>query len=493
MNTVLIVDDEKNTREGLRMALDDHFEVYIAADLSGAKSVLSSTPTDVLVTDLRLGGESGMDLIEYTQKQKKSPISIMMTAYGDVETAVEAMRRGAWHFVTKPLNLEEIEVLVRRAGKLALAQNKIADTTNSTQQDSNPPTNLSLPKQPKPLTPLNSILGKSSAISTLKNQIKQVAPTRATLLIEGESGTGKELVAQATHLLSPRAKQALVTVHCAALSDQLLESELFGHEKGAFTGATQQRKGRFELAHNGTLFLDEIGEISLSTQVKLLRALGERSIERVGSATSIEVDTRVIAATNKDLWQMVQEGTFREDLYYRLAVVRLETPPLRQRASDIPLLAQQFLQEFCLENNFEEKQLSEAVISRLIQHTWPGNVRELRTVIEHAVVMSQTAVIEETALPSSMFVQLSTPPVRSSPLQPTSTSAQISKTTDFPPSENNSASSNSSASFSQFDLRQQERRLIEEALASTAGNRTQAAKLLGISRRTLQRKLDEQP
>ena len=340
---LLIVDDEKPTRDGLRMALDENFDVYVAADLTQARDVLKNENIDLLLTDLRLGAESGMDLIEEAMSLPKPPVAVMMTAYGSVDTAVEAMRRGAFHFVTKPLNLDEVENLLQRASRSRKLekQNVELKTENARlrQKTSQAPSGL------------DRILGKSDAIRKVTEMVEQVAATRATVLIEGESGTGKELVAHALHDLSGRPPEKFVIVNCAALSPQLLESELFGHEKGAFTGASQRRIGRFEQAHGGTLVLDEIGEIDPATQVKLLRVLSERSIERVGSNGPIPVDVRLVAATNKSLRELVDQGDFREDLFFRLNVLKIEMPPLRVRPEDVILLASAFLQEFSAENN----------------------------------------------------------------------------------------------------------------------------------------------
>ncbi len=310
--TILIVDDEKHTRDGLRLSLEDEFDVYVAGNIAEALEFLRNDQVDVLLTDLRLAGESGMDLIEQALKLPRPPICVMMTAYGGVDTAVEAMKRGAYDFVTKPLNLDEVDILIKRALKGRTLEKE----------------NVELKKQVERKYAVEGILGQSEVMKPVVDIIGQVAPTRATVLIEGESGTGKELVARAIHNLSGRPKAKLVTVHCAALSPTVLESELFGHEKGSFTGASDKRLGRFELADGGTLFLDEIGEIDASVQVKLLRALGEQIIERVGGSKPIQVDVRVVAATNKDLAKLVQEGKFREDLFWRLRVVQIKLPPL---------------------------------------------------------------------------------------------------------------------------------------------------------------------
>ena len=449
--TVLIVDDEKNTREGLRRWLEDDFDIYVAADAAQAKEVLKSTPVDVMVTDLRLGADDGMQLIEHALGLAAAPICIMMTAYGSVDTAVEAMKRGAYDFVTKPLNMDALEILIKRALKTRDIESE----------------NVSLKRQVERKFSVANILGESAPMRQVFDTIEQVAPTRATVLISGESGTGKELVAHALHNLSGRPKSKLVIVHCAALSAQLLESELFGHEKGAFTDAREKRIGRFEHADGGTLFLDEIGEIDAATQVKLLRAIGERTIERLGSNTPVKVDVRVIAATNRDLEKEVAEGRFREDLFYRLNVVNIAMPPLRARLEDIPILANAFLKEFAKENRREEKELTSEAMRSLIAHSWPGNVRELRTAIEHGVVMCNGPKITLRHLPAS---------VREGGGSPA-------------PAEPGPAGKPAVAGAGDLDLEASERRLIERALERTSGNRSKAAELLGISRRTLQRKL----
>ncbi|MGE9266986.1 MAG: sigma-54-dependent transcriptional regulator, partial [Verrucomicrobiales bacterium] len=367
MHTLLIVDDERSTRDALRMALDEEFECYVAADLAEARQVMKSEQIELLLTDLRLGGDSGMEVLDEALAQPKPPVAIMMTAYGSVDTAVEAMKRGAWHFVTKPLNLDEVELMLKRALRtrsLEVENRKLVVENQELKE-----------KSGRRLTGLDRLIGKSAPLERIMAQIEQIAPTKATVLIQGESGTGKEVVAHAIHDLSGRPREKFVAVNCAALSSQLLESELFGHEKGAFTGAAQRRVGRFEQADGGTLFLDEIGEIDAATQVKLLRALSERTIERVGSNAPIKVDVRVIAATNKDLGELVREGEFREDLFYRLNVLAVSMPPLRERREDIVLLANAFLKEFATENGRDLKPLSDGAMNRLLAYPWPGNVR----------------------------------------------------------------------------------------------------------------------
>jgi two-component system response regulator AtoC len=462
---VLIVDDEKPTRDGLRAALDEKFDVYVAADAKEARQVLKSEPVDVLLTDLRLGADSGMDLLDEALTLSKPPVSIMMTAYGSVDTAVEAMRRGAWHFVTKPLNLEEVELLLTRAarGRNIESENRRLSSENRELKK----------KARSPSAGLERLIGKSESMARIAELVEQVAPTRATILIEGESGTGKELVAHAIHDLSGRPADKLVVVNCAALSPQLLESELFGHEKGAFTGATQRRIGRFEQADGGSLFLDEIGEIDAATQVKLLRALSERTFERVGSSKTIGVDVRLLAATNRRLREMVTAGEFREDLFFRLNVVTITVPPLRNRAEDVVLLANAFLREFAEENGRPFKPLSDDALAVLRSYSWPGNVRELRTTIEHGVVMSNQDRIEIHHLPA-FFGQGEPSPADSGPdLDPTGEK-------DLAPT-------------GEFNLHALEIHAIRSALRYTTGNRTKAADLLGISRRTLQRKLKDLP
>ena len=391
MATLLIVDDEKSTRDGLRMALEDEFDCYLASSIKEAMSILKSEPIDLLLTDLRLAGDSGMDLLDQAISLPQPPVAVMMTAYGSVDTAVEAMRRGAWNFVTKPLNLNEVELLLKRALRSRSLEKDKARLEHEVQELRE--------KAGSSKHGLESLIGKSAAMQKVSDLVTQVAPTRATILIEGESGTGKELVAHAIHQLSGRPMERMLVVNCAALSPQLLESELFGHEKGAFTGASQRRIGRFEQANGGTIFLDEIGEIDQATQVKLLRVLSERTIERVGSNKPIKVDVRVITATNKNLRELVSKGEFREDLFFRLNVVRILMPTLCERAEDVVILAQAFLREFSAENNKELKPLSDDALTVLRSYTWPGNVRELRTAIEHGVVMSNEDTIDTQHLP----------------------------------------------------------------------------------------------
>jgi two-component system, NtrC family, response regulator AtoC len=451
--TILIVDDEKHTRDGLRQLLEGQYEVYVAGDIGGAIGVMERDHVDLLLTDLRLGAEDGMQLIDRALKMPHPPICIMMTAYGSVDTAVEAMKRGAYDFVTKPLNLDKVEILLARA----LQSRKLEQE------------NRALREQVDERFGLENILGESPALREVLDTIKQVAPSSANVLIEGESGTGKELAAHAIHNLSRRNKAKFVAVHCAALSPQLLESELFGHEKGAFTGASERRIGRFEQASGGTIFLDEIGEIDPSTQVKLLRVMSEQhAFERVGGNQTLHADVRVIAATNKNLETLVREGKFRDDLFFRLNVVRVTMPPLRERKEDIPLLVRSFLRHFCKTNDKPLLEPTAETMNALLTYNWPGNVRELRTAIEHAVVMATGPKITVRDLPAAVRQAAGT----SLPRGISATKAFGEKT-------------------SPLDLHETERKLILQALATTNGNVTAAAKRLGISRRTLHRKINE--
>ena len=451
--TILVVDDEKHTRDGLRRLLENEYDVYVAADIAGAIDVLEREQIDILLTDLRLGNEDGMTLIDRALKMPHPPICIMMTAYGSVDIAVEAMKRGAYDFVTKPLNLDKVEMLIARA----LGARKLEQE------------NRTLRQQVDERYGLENIIGESAALREVLDTIRQVAPSSANVLIEGESGTGKELAAHAIHNLSRRNKAKFVAVHCAALSPQLLESELFGHEKGAFTGAHERRIGRFEQANGGTIFLDEVAEIDASTQVKLLRVMSEeRAFERVGGNQTLRADVRLIAATNKNLETLVRQGRFRDDLFFRLNVVRITMPPLRERKEDIPLLVRGFLRHFCKANEKRLLDLTPDAMDALLTYNWPGNVRELRTAIEHGVVMAIGPKITVRDLPTALRQAASAVLPRG-----------ISAAKAF------------GEKSSPLDIRETEKKLIMQALAATNGNVTGAAKKLGISRRTLHRKINE--
>jgi two-component system response regulator AtoC len=446
---LLIVDDEKNSREGLRAALEDRYDVYLAEDAASATNLLEEDNFDVLLTDFRLPNEDGMKLIKRAKSLPKPPICILMTAYGSEELAVEAMKSGADDYIAKGrLQIDELEMRIARA----LRQQKLETE------------NVTLKRQLDTRFGLENIIGSTPAMDDVFEIVRAVAPARTTVLITGESGTGKELIAKAIHNLSPRRHAAIVTVHCAGLAPTLLESELFGHEKGAFTGAHERRIGRFEQAQGGTLFLDEIGEIDAVTQVKLLRFLGERTFERVGSNKTLTADARVIAATNKNLAQLVKDGSFREDLYFRLRVVEVHMPPLRSRAADIPLLAQGFVREFAAENARNVTGIAADAMEALLKYPWPGNVRELKTAIEHAVVLARGEVITWRDLP---------PNVRSGI-----------------PADTGGATIGSPLASADITVKEAEKQLILHALKEADGNRSEAAKKLGMSRRTLYRKLE---
>jgi two-component system, NtrC family, response regulator AtoC len=442
---LLIVDDEKPSREGLRAALEDRFDVYVAEDAKAGMELLEREHFDVLLTDFRLPNEDGLNLIARAKSLPKPPICILMTAYGSEELAVEAMKRGADDYISKGrLQIDELEMRIARSLR---RQNLEAE-------------NVSLRQQLDTKFGLENIVGESPAMKEVFDIVRQVAPTRATVLLTGESGTGKELIAKAIHQLSPRAKMAMVTVHPAGLPASLIESELFGHEKGAFTGAHERRIGKIEQAQGGTLFLDEIGEIDATIQIKLLRFLGERTFERVGANKTQVADVRLIAATNKNLEEMVKAKTFREDLFFRLRIVEITLPPLRERVGDIPLLAQNFLREFAAENGKPVKDFTADALELLLGYAWPGNVRELRAGIESAVVMCRGERISARDLPRTVRADtaLASDPGRA-------------------------------LARNDLTVKEAEKQLIIRALKETNGNRTLAAKQIGMSRRTFHRKL----
>lgn len=443
--TLLIVDDEKPTREGLRAALEDRYDVYVAEDAKAAWELIERESFDVVLTDLRLPNEDGMKLIARIKALSRPPVCILMTAYGSEEVAVEAMKLGADDYISKgKLQIDELEMRIARA---------LRQRTLETE-------NRELKQQLDRKYGLENLVGDSPVMHRVFEIVRQVAPTKATVLITGESGTGKELIARAVHQLSPRSGNEFVAVHCAALPSTLLESELFGHERGAFTGAHERRVGRFEKAQGGTLFLDEIGEIDPVIQVKLLRFLGERTFERVGSSRTLTADVRLVTATNKNLAELVKAGTFREDLYFRLRVVELRLPPLRERGADVILLAQSFLAEFAREHGKAVRDFSPEAMQALMRHDWPGNVRELRSEVERSVVLCQGEQVRASDL---------SPEVASSLARGAGAAEIISQ--------------------GGLTVEEAEKQLIIRALKEARGNRTLAAKKIGISRRTLHRKL----
>jgi DNA-binding NtrC family response regulator len=457
--SVLIVDDEKHTREGLQQALSENYDVTIAANADEAFNLLDAQPFDVVLTDLRMPGKSGLKVIDKALAAPNRPAVLMMTAYGNVETAVEAMKRGAVDFLTKPVNIERLEVLIQRALKTKTLEVEVKQLHERLDEKFS----------------FGGIIGNSPKLHDVIERVKLVAPSRATILIEGESGTGKELIAQAIHQASSRARAPFIAVHCAALSENLLESELFGHERGSFTGATERRIGRFESADGGTLFLDEIGEISSSTQVKLLRFLETKSIERVGGSKPVDLDVRLVAATNRDLDQEVRTGEFREDLFFRLNVVRITMPALRERPEDIPLLLTHFIKLFSDENAVPPLTIEPGAIRTLQAYPWPGNIRELRNFCENVVVLRRGANLSEYDLD---------PKYRS-----TTTIAAGSEK----PGSDGAMRNVSASAASSLSVEENEKRLLREALIKSRGNRTKAAKLMGISRRTLHRKIAQWP
>ena len=440
---ILIVDDERNTREGLERALAGRYDVALAEDAARAIHQLESAPVDVLLTDLRMPGADGMNLLRRALSLNHPPVCIVMTAYGSIENAVQAMQAGAYHYVTKPVNLDELELVIQRA-------------LNSRRIEAE---NVNLREQIDRKFGMENIVGAAPAMQQVFDTVQQVAPSRATVLITGETGTGKELIAHAIHNLSPRKSGPFVAVHAAALPSTLLETELFGHEKGAFTGAVERRVGRFELADGGTIFLDEVGELEPAMQVKLLRVLEERAFERVGGNKTLQVDVRLIAATNKDLKKQVGEGKFRDDLFYRLSVVTVNLPPLRERRDDIPLLVRTFLEEFNRENNKQVRDLTPEALNVLMAYDWPGNVRELRNAVEQMVVLARADRLTVRDVPAA---------VRGG--------ADLTKI---------------SVVRTGMTVEEAERQLIIQALKDTGGNRTKAAQKIGISRRTLHRKLKQ--
>jgi DNA-binding NtrC family response regulator len=440
--TILIVDDEPAACAALSAILtaDGHL-VRIAGEAGAALEQVEQSPPDLVLTDLHMPGMSGLELLRELKRRSVPAPVILMTASSATETAVTAMKEGAADYLTKPLNMDELSIVVARALEATRLQKEAAALKNQVQD----------------LARFDNIIGSSPEIQAVFQKVTQVAPSRATVLLTGETGTGKELVAAAIHYRSPRAAAPFVRVHCGALADSLLESELFGHERGSFTGAARQRQGRFEQANGGTLMLDEVGEISAATQVKLLRVLQEREFERVGGNETIRVDVRVIAATHRDLKQMVAAGAFREDLFYRLNVINLRLPGLRERVSDIPILLRHFLDRFAAADEKPHLEVTDAALQLLTRYPWPGNVRELENVIQGAVVLANEGLIEPHHLPPEIarFTE-------QEPGLPVIPGASI---LDF------------------------ERYAILKTLEATGGSTSKTARLLGISVRKIQYRL----
>ena len=441
--TILIIDDEKNIREGLGAAFEmEGYEVRLAANGKEGLDLIAKGDIDLVITDLRMDGISGEEVLRRVTTETPGIPVIVLTGHGSIDAAVDAMRNGAYDFLTKPLNLDRLSMLVKRAlerRELSLQHTQLKAEVSSAHT-------------------LDNMIGKSAEMQKVFTLIKKVAPTKASVLITGESGVGKELVADAIHNLSPRSAHEMIKVHCAALSETLLESELFGHEKGAYTGAEKMQKGRFELAHESTIFLDEIGEVNASVQVKLLRVLQDHKIIRVGGEKTIDIDVRVIAATNRDMEKEVKEGRFREDLYYRLNVVHIAVPPLRERRDDIPLLLNAFLKEYAKENGKNVTGIDNRARALLYKYDWPGNIRELRNCIESAVVMCGGNEITPEDLPPTVSASIAAPSI----------TIPVGTTLD-----------------------DAEKAIICENLAANKGNKSKTADILGIGRKTLHRKLQE--
>ena len=447
MACVLIVDDEKNIRSGLALAFEDEgYDTLEAENGEVAWNIINKKSVDLVITDLRMPVMSGYELLKRAASTFPTRPIIVLTGHGSIEDAVKAMQDGAIDFFTKPVDLDHIMLTAKKA----LNNSKIIEQNIKLTQE------ITTLKQKAKLS--KTIIGKSEKLTKMMSTIEQVAPTKATVLITGESGVGKELVADALHSLSDRKDGPFIKVHCASLSANLLESELFGHEKGSFTGAVSQKKGRFELANGGTIFLDEIGEIDANTQVKILRVLQEREFERVGGTQTIHTDVRVVAATNRNLEEEVKKGNFREDLYYRLNVVHIEVPPLRERKEDIPLLLNSFLNEFNNENSKNIEGFTPQARKLLCSYSWPGNIRQLRNSIESAVVLSRGKLIDVEDLPEQVV--------------------------------NHENESELSIKVG-LSLDEAEKLFIMSTLDYCGGNKTKASEMLKIGRKTLHRKLEE--
>jgi len=437
---ILVVDDEPLIRDLLRDILrEEGYEVSVAKEGLSALKKVKREETDLVITDVKMPGLDGIKLLKEIKKVSPSTPVIVITAYGTIENAVEAMKKGAYDYITKPITPDQIKLVLQ---KISRHKNLLRE-------------NRYLRAEVNQKYNFEELVGESPGMREVYSMIDKVAKTKATVLIQGESGTGKELVARAIHFRSPRRERPFIKLNCAALPEDLLESELFGHEKGAFTGAVSRREGRFELADKGTLLLDEISETSSSFQTKLLRVLQEGEFERVGGTRTLKVDVRIIATTNRDLKKLVEEGKFRDDLYYRLNVLPIYLPPLRERREDIPLLTLHFLKKYSRRNGLKLKSISKECLQMLKEYYWPGNVRELENVIERMVVMNE----KEALLPQDFaFLNLS--------------------------------SQNLNLSFSEnLTLEEMEKKLIIETLRRTGGNRTKTAKILNISVRTIRNKL----
>ncbi|MBW2072199.1 MAG: sigma-54-dependent Fis family transcriptional regulator [Deltaproteobacteria bacterium] len=443
---ILVVDDEAAHRHMLETVLSvEGYEVEQADDGQTAIGAVEQRFYDLILLDIRMSKVDGIEALRKIKELSPGIPIIIMTAYASVNTAIDALKSGAYDYLTKPLDIDELKILVGKALRHRQLEQE----------------NIFLKERLDDRFDFSNIIARSESMKKLFDTMALVAPTEATVLIVGESGTGKELIANAIHQNSPRRDNPFVKVNCAALPETLLESELFGHEKGAFTGAVSRRQGRFQLAHRGSIFLDEIGEMAAATQAKILRVLQEREVEALGSSRTIKVDVRVIAATNKNLQSEIEQGRFREDLYFRLNVVTLSVPPLRDRRDDIPLLADFFLKQYAEKNRRHIKGFSPRALDILMRHNWPGNVRELENVVERAVIMARGDTVTPTELPDNLRVL-------DKEYQEAAVNLRTGKS-----------------------LKEMEKQMILRTLEETGGNRTHAARILGISRRTLQLKLKE--
>ncbi len=445
MSLILVVDDDRNLCRVLKGLLEKaDFEVLVSHDVDSALPIIKEKDLDLVITDLKMPGKSGMDLLTFGKDQKPATPMIMITAFGDIDSAVEAIKRGAHDFITKPFDENELLNVIRKA----LTESRKNRELLSAYFD-----------HPNEFIP--GFIGKTAAIQQILQTVQRIAPTDSTVLITGETGVGKEIIARAVHLASRRREHHFVKVNCAAIPETLLESELFGYEKGAFTGAVTSKPGRFEIAHQGTLFLDEIGEIPIHLQAKLLAVLQDKAFERVGGVKTTRVDLRIVAATNADLHAAIHSGKFRSDLFYRLNVVPIHIPPLRERKDDLVSLVDYFLNKFCAKYEKRASGISPDVMAAFGSYDWPGNIRELENVLERMVLMSETEKIGYDQLPPEIHK-----------VEPTS--------------------QNSSLKVKMEDIsRVTEKQMIIDALNRTNQNRTRAAELLGISRRTLQNKIKE--
>ncbi|MBT6561580.1 MAG: sigma-54-dependent Fis family transcriptional regulator [Candidatus Scalindua sp.] len=443
---ILLVDDDKNTANGLRkILLQDGYDTSCVYTGNEALDLIDTEHFDIVITDMKLPDVSGFSIIERVKKKDADIPVIMITAFSSLQTAIDAMKKGADDYLTKPVNIEELELILKKIWEkqLLILQNR------------------ELRQQLDDRYGFSGFIGNTPEMQLVFKTITEIAPTVASVLIYGETGTGKELVANAIHHNSDRQDKPFVALHCASLSEGVLESELFGHEKGAFTGAVSQRRGRFELADGGSLFLDEIGELNLHVQIKLLRVLETGCFERVGGEVTLESDVRIIAATNKDLEEEIKAGRFREDLYYRLNVINLELPPLRDRREDIGLLTDSFLVKYAAKNKKDIKGFSAQSARILNNYDWPGNVRELENAVERAVVMARNEFVEPDNLPSNISQSLK----------------KVRKDTFRIPSGTT--------------MKEIEKKVILDALQTTHGSKSKAAKMLGISTRKIEYKIKE--